>query len=33
VSSNSARQVFIGGAFETFVLCKTLRQLDGPERK
>ncbi len=30
LSSNSARQLFIGSAFKTFVLCETLRQLDGP---
>jgi beta-lactamase class A len=30
LSSNSAQQLFIGSAFKTFVLCETLRQLDGP---
>jgi beta-lactamase class A len=30
VASNSARQVFVGSAIKTFVLCETLRQLDGP---
>jgi beta-lactamase class A len=31
LSSNSSRQMFIGSAFKTFVLCETLRQLDGPD--
>jgi beta-lactamase class A len=30
LSSGSARQIFVGSAIKTFVLCESLRQVDGP---
>ncbi len=30
-SSNSAQRVFVASAIKTFVLCETLRQVDGPD--
>jgi beta-lactamase class A len=31
VSYNSARQLFVGSAFKTFVLCEAFRQADSPD--
>ncbi|MDE1178813.1 MAG: serine hydrolase [Edaphobacter sp.] len=31
VEQNAAKRMFVGSAFKTFVLCETLRQVDGPD--
>jgi beta-lactamase class A len=31
IEQNAAKRMFVGSAFKTFVLCETLRQVDGPD--